>query len=192
MTREEAIKIFNTLLLFGKCDLRKEETEECFKMVIKALEAQPCEDCVSRKAVLNIIKSICFSEEYLQFRVDHGSNGQRDEVIIRIKALPSVSPQSSERTEERTETHECDCISRKLMMDMGATCIAARNKDGDLVALGALDILPSVNPQQKTGHWIWCASSHKCSNCGEYVCFSHKKLLKYCPNCGAKMQEEKE
>lgn len=85
-----------------------------------------------------------------------------------------------------------DCISRKLMHDMGATCIAARNKDGDLVALGALDILPSATPQQKTGHWIWCASSHKCSNCGGYVCFSHKKLLKYCPNCGAKMEEAKE
>lgn len=42
--------------------------------------------------------------------------------------------------------------------------------------------------QPKTGHWIWCASSHKCSNCGGYVCFSHKKLLKYCPECGAKME----
>ena len=60
MTRDDAIKIFNTLLLFGKCDLRKEEAEECFKMAIKALEEQP-----------------------------------------------------SERTEERTETHECDYISRK-------------------------------------------------------------------------------
>lgn len=50
---------------------------------------------------------------------------------------------------------------------------------------------PKEEPQQKTGHWIWCASSHKCSNCGGYVCFSHKKLLKYCPECGARMEVQK-
>ena len=41
MTREEAIKIFNTVLLFGKCDCPKEEIEECFNMAIKALEQEP-------------------------------------------------------------------------------------------------------------------------------------------------------
>ena len=70
--------------------------------------------------------------------------------------------------------------------------------------------LPPVNPQEpcdkcevgnpclyckhefesKTGHWIWCVGSHKCSNCEEYTCFSHKELLRYCPNCGAKMEDE--
>lgn len=41
MTREEAIKIFNTVLFFGKCDCPKEEIEECLKMAIKALEQEP-------------------------------------------------------------------------------------------------------------------------------------------------------
>ena len=41
MTREEAIKIYNTVLLFGKCDCPKEEIEECLKMAIKALEQEP-------------------------------------------------------------------------------------------------------------------------------------------------------
>lgn len=50
MTREEAIKIFNTVLLFGKCDCPKEEIEECLKMAIKALEREPqtfkwCDTC---------------------------------------------------------------------------------------------------------------------------------------------------
>lgn len=44
MTREEAIKIFNTVLLFGKCDCPKEEIEECLKMAIKALEQEPLTD----------------------------------------------------------------------------------------------------------------------------------------------------
>lgn len=38
MTREEAIKIFNTVLLFGSCDCQKEEIEESLKMAINALE----------------------------------------------------------------------------------------------------------------------------------------------------------
>ena len=50
MTREEAIKILNTVLFFGKCDCPKEEIEECLKMAIKALEQEPqtfkwCTDC---------------------------------------------------------------------------------------------------------------------------------------------------
>lgn len=43
MTREEAIKIFNTLLLFKKCDCTKEEVEECCRMAIKALRQPPHE-----------------------------------------------------------------------------------------------------------------------------------------------------
>lgn len=38
MTAEEAIKILNTVLFFGKCDCQKEEIEECLKMAIEALK----------------------------------------------------------------------------------------------------------------------------------------------------------
>ena len=38
MTRDEAIKIFNTVLFFGKCDCQKEEIEEALTMAIDALE----------------------------------------------------------------------------------------------------------------------------------------------------------
>ena len=52
MTKEKAIKIFNTVLFFGKCDCPKEEIEECLKMAIKALTVQPeiiyCKDCKHR------------------------------------------------------------------------------------------------------------------------------------------------
>ena len=40
MTREDAIKILNTVLLLGKCDCPKEEIEECLQMAIKALEQE--------------------------------------------------------------------------------------------------------------------------------------------------------
>ncbi len=44
MTREEAIKIFNTVLCLGKCDCPKDEIEECLKMAVEALETQPSEN----------------------------------------------------------------------------------------------------------------------------------------------------
>ncbi len=58
----------------------------------KIKEQQPNEDCVSRQAILNKIKEVCFSEDWLQFRVDNGSNGQRDFLINYIEELPSVTP----------------------------------------------------------------------------------------------------
>ena len=38
MTNEEAIKILNTVLFFGKCDCQMEEIKECLKMAIEALK----------------------------------------------------------------------------------------------------------------------------------------------------------
>ena len=37
------------------------------------------------REILTMIESICFSEEYREFRVDWGSNGQRDLIISKIK-----------------------------------------------------------------------------------------------------------
>lgn len=37
------------------------------------------------REILTMIETICFSEEYRQFRVDWGSNGQRDLIISKIK-----------------------------------------------------------------------------------------------------------
>lgn len=46
MTNSEAIKILNTVLFFGKCDLPNEHAKECLKTAIQALEKQipkkPC------------------------------------------------------------------------------------------------------------------------------------------------------
>lgn len=55
----------------------------------------------------------------------------------------------------------------------------------------ALDMaIKALEQEPKIGHWIWCVGSHKCSNCEEYTCFSHKELLRYCPNCGCRMESE--
>lgn len=68
------------------------------------------EDAISRQAVLSKIKEVCFSEEWEQFRVDNGSNGQRDFLINYIEQLSSVS--SSEKP------NKCeDAISRQMVLD---------------------------------------------------------------------------
>ena len=133
-----------------------------------------------------------------------------DEALIQLRLGPGINEDVSEEynkavdmaIEALQQQPSEDCISRQFMRDMGATCIAARNKDGDLVALGALDILPSVTPQQKTGHWLsqsemnnlipsglgcyfWCSEC----NCGIDYKYFHLTDYKYCPKCGAKMQE---
>ena len=41
-----------------------------------------------------------------------------------------------------------DLISREFMKSLGATCIAARREgDGELIALGGIDMLPSAQPE---------------------------------------------
>lgn len=42
-----------------------------------------------------------------------------------------------------------DAVSRKFMQKLGATCIATRDKNGKLIALGAIENLPSVTPARK-------------------------------------------
>ncbi len=39
-----------------------------------------------------------------------------------------------------------DCVSRKFMYELGATCIATRDKNGKLLALGTIENLPVVTP----------------------------------------------
>lgn len=83
-----------------------------------------------------------------------------------------------------------DAVSRQFMYELGATCIATRNKNGKLIALGAIEELPPVTTQPKTGHWIEDEDEMKvwCSEC----CEENDGCSKYCPNCGAKMVERQE
>lgn len=37
------------------------------------------------REILTMIENICFSEEYRDFRIDRGNNGQRDLIITKIK-----------------------------------------------------------------------------------------------------------
>ena len=110
-----------------------------------------------------------------------------------IKELPP-----EKRTEERTETHACDCISRQAAIDALSHMMDTDGfRDGWAVSRANVDCmlryLPSVEPERKTGKWIikiedW--NRWTCSECG----FSTRTDIHvtlgydYCPKCGAPME----
>ena len=52
---------------------------------------------------------------------------------------------------EALEQKSCsseDCVSREFMYKLGATCIATRDKNDKLIALGTIENLPPVTPIQ--------------------------------------------
>lgn len=84
MTNEEAIKVLreasDSEVRYGDTDNHYDEVMkrvEAFDMAIKALEQKPCEDCISREAVLEILEK----EEF------------KGDAIYEIeKKLPPVTP----------------------------------------------------------------------------------------------------
>jgi hypothetical protein len=88
-----------------------------------------------------------------------------------------------------------DCISRQFMYELGATCIATRDKNNKLIALGTIENLPPVTPQPKTGHWIDIMvgdmPAQACDQCNTFYPLAYTGGgHKYCPNCGIKMESE--
>ena len=90
-----------------------------------------------------------------------------------------------------------ELISRQAVLDLPR--LKSFNAWGDVIyeSVDVEDIrqLPSVKPQEKTGHWIITSMSNMayCSECDYLfrdVSASIVKHFKFCPNCGAKMQTE--
>ena len=86
------------------------------------LSIQPCVDTISRKAAINAILAVTGNSsvrELYEHVQEHGLSdmwsGGVNAAIDIIIAVPSAQPEK--RTEERTETHACDLISRQAAID---------------------------------------------------------------------------
>ena len=88
-----------------------------------------------------------------------------------------------------------DLISRQAAIDALADMHCKSDEDGYVWiirsdAWARIDALPSVTPKQKRGKWI----NGYCSECGKHAPFwamaSTYYKSSFCPNCGAKMDEE--
>lgn len=63
----------------NSCDEELDLDEVIFEEIEELIERK-----IARE-ILTMIESVCFSEEYRDFRIDRGSNGQRDLIITKIK-----------------------------------------------------------------------------------------------------------
>ena len=91
--------------------------------------------------------------------------------ISTVSTMPTIQPE--ERTEERTETHACDLISRQQAIDaldkqikqcckaLGSLSLSDVDKHAVEVEMaslrayrGMLENLPTVQPEPQEGHWI--------------------------------------
>lgn len=99
-----------------------------------------------------------------------------------------------------------DCVSRANLISKLEILDRRYGSDFYWETRKIVDKLPSVKPQEKTGHWIeeeineWSRKTY-CSKCGESALLEYvhvgdiyygsaKGVIKktnYCPNCGAKM-----
>ena len=87
MTREEAIHIIDDISCNGNYRYTIQKYLEAKKMAIKALSAEPCEDAISRQAVINEVdnyiekaQSTSVIDDFISF----------EELVV--KALPPVTP----------------------------------------------------------------------------------------------------
>ena len=92
--------------------------------------------------------------------------------------------------EEGLKVGACDdCISRQEAIDVVNNPLNIRLDE-------IIKKLPSVQPKQRTGWWIdeglyaegHSEHAYRCSKCDEHY-IGYVGEYKYCPNCGAKMEE---
>lgn len=144
------------------------------------LEQKPCEDAVSRKSVLNKIKEVCFSEDWLQFRVDNGSNGQRDFLINYIEELPLVTPTKCIATVKFSKDDMRELIDEKMKE------IVVERKKGKWIGTCRIGFGEFADCEvELIGGFV--ADNCHCSECGEELEKGERGI--YCPNCGCKMSK---
>ena len=122
MTREEAIEELYRIVENQYRSAKKDE--EALSMAIKALE----QETVSKEV---------YDHEYFL----------RKEFELKIDKLQRQL-EALEQEPTTKNNLEVDAVSRQFMRELGATCIATRNENGELIALGAIEELPSVTPQE--------------------------------------------
>lgn len=105
MTREEVIKILKQRECCRECvaNCTCNECDKAFEMAIEALKQEPCEDTISRKAVLETIDD-CNSDGLKGIFCSYG-DGERFKEYI--KELPSVIPKGVTVTDFADKCREC-------------------------------------------------------------------------------------
>ena len=90
MTRDEAIKGLTSLVEVRRkyvgMQTMKDEIE-CLEMAIKTLEQEPCDDAISRQAVLNILDDVV--KDYIK---ENDFDKAQGVAWVKVQKLPPVTP----------------------------------------------------------------------------------------------------
>ena len=162
MTREEAkrrIECCRNFLANNYSDMG-EPNFTAFKMAIKALSAESCEDCISREEVKNMIRKLTKWSVKKEQWVNVGL--LYDDVMFGIDKIPSVQPSYNgcdyydyeAKTCRRSETEESNnCISREAVMhildEIGGDYDNPREAEAPIDYIAdMISDLPSVQPKE--------------------------------------------
>ena len=161
-------------------------------------EPEPCEDAVSREAVIDALDKHCdivceYSKKQRSVMCGACPMGTAFDVI---DGLPSVQPTSTpceyaedckkmkaEPCEDAVSKAEpCDAVSREAVLEITA-------ETGALETQARVKTLPSVTLTKAKGKWIKQKIGYGCSNCTLCTNDYGVGIYKFCPNCGADMRE---
>lgn len=107
--------------------------------------------------------------------------------------------EAEEMAIQALEQEPCeDAIRRQAVLDEAFEVDTKEYGRIDVVGVDAIDALPPVTPQPKTGHWVAIDEEPhevwECDHCGFEIdgsgCidpYDYLDTYKFCPNCGAKM-----
>ena len=172
MTKEEASNILDDYDV-NFDGHTAEEIAEAFEVAFRALEQEPCNDAISRKAVLNTTICEGISCNECSFNEIDGEPGCL--LHARIDELPSVTQKSETVTEFADRCRECgakygkllkrepcpDAISRQDVLDLAKKGVLVSNGNYESVCK-AINELSPVNPQHKWETCFDCPVSHGC------------------------------
>ena len=116
MTNEKAISIIKNAFSWYEDNARESEEEdwsgqhEALKMAIKALEQQPCEDCISRQAVDDAI-----------YDYSRSCDVNYEQIMEFIDKLPSVTPQYTDEEIDKAQAVEQAYVDKMVELAVEET-----------------------------------------------------------------------
>ena len=115
-------------------------------------------------------------------------NGQVDEHTAFIRTGEHVKQMALDIIDKYAEQEPCDdAISRQAVLKQLKSCLTGGETEYQYVKLH-IDNIPSVRPQEQTGHWIKKDGYSDCSECGSHIVTEWD----FCQKCGARMVEPRE
>lgn len=106
----------------------------------------------------------------------------KPDVVLGLAAAMSVVKKM-----EALEQEPCiNAISRQAVLDLAK--FDGRENLGSIIHAFDVEQLPPVKPAEKMGHWISIGDFEcRCSEC-QLWCYKRNRS-RYCPSCGAKMED---